>query len=88
MSMQDHKGDQESHGGMSHGMGMMLLGCAVPMAAIVLLPRVGVAPIAALAIGIGGMILLHAGMPLVQRLKNRTIKDTSETLPAEHHHQY
>ena len=86
--MQYHDdGDQERHGGMNHGMGMMMLGCVVPMAAIVLLPRIGVTPAAALAIGIGGMIVLHAGMSVVQHLKNSRPGNAVDSIAPEHHHQ-
>lgn len=70
--MEENNGqDREGHGGMNHGMGAMLLGCVVPVAAILLLPRLGVSSGVSVAIGIGAMIVLHAGMMLVPRLKKR-----------------
>jgi hypothetical protein len=43
MGMHSHdRGDQERHGGMNHGMGMMLLSCGVPIAALLLLPLTGI----------------------------------------------
>ena len=85
--MQYHDGsDQERHGGMNHGMGMMLLGCGVPMAAIVLLPRMGVSPVAALIVGVVGMIVLHAGMTVVHRLKDRKAGNIADSMRAEHRH--
>jgi len=85
--MHDHdEGDQERHSGMNHGMGMMMLGCVVPMAAIVLLPRMGVSPFAAFLIGIVGMFVLHAGMTAVQRLRNRKSGKAADPMQAQHHH--
>jgi uncharacterized membrane protein HdeD (DUF308 family) len=84
--MYRENGDHEGHGGMNHGMGMMLLGCVAPMAAIVLLPRVGVSGVAALAIGVGGMVLFHGGMMAVQRLRNRKSGNRTEPIQAHHHH--
>lgn len=56
---------------MNHGMGMMLLGCGLPVAAIVLLPRLGVSTGIAVAVGLGAMVALHAGMALAPRLRRR-----------------
>lgn len=87
--MQDHDRDsQGSHGGMNHGMGMMMLGCVIPMAAIYLLPRIGVSAVAALAVGIGGMVVFHVGMAAVQHLKNRRPGHAVDSIAPEHHHQH
>lgn len=82
---EQEKREQHEHGGMDHGMGMML-GCLVPMAAILLLPRIGVSLTVSIVIGIVGMIALHAGMPVVQRLKKRLAANRAGTRAAEHHH--
>lgn len=43
MAMHNHeRGDRERHGGMNHGMAMMLLSCGVPLAAFLLLPLLGI----------------------------------------------
>jgi hypothetical protein len=68
MTEHNHK---ENDGGMNHGMGMMMLGCLVPMAAIVVLPKLGVSSLISFIIGIGGMIVLHAGMMVIPRLKKK-----------------
>ncbi len=79
-------GGHGAHGGMNHGMGMMLLGCGVPMAAIVLLPRLGVSPQAAIVIGVVGMVALHGAMMLFQRLRNRGAEKAPDAASLEHHH--
>ncbi len=67
------------HGGMNHGMGMML-GCLVPMAAIALLPRLGVSFQVSLMIGVVGMVACHAGMAVVHRLRAR-VNRHKESVP-------
>lgn len=84
--MHQDRDDQEGHGGMNHGMGMMLLGCVVPIAAIVLLPQVGVSRTVALVIGVVGMIAMHGGMMVIQRLKNRKSGNAAEPVQAHDHH--
>ncbi len=84
MEEQERNG-QHAHGGMDHGIGMML-GCIVPMAAIVLLPRFGVSPAASIVVGIVGMIALHAGMSVFRKLKDRLAGSRADTRPAEHQH--
>lgn len=78
--------DQQDHGGMNHGMGAMLLGCLLPVAAILLLPRLGVSSGVAVVVGIGAMIALHAGMMLVPRLKKR--KEDAPTSHQETGHEH
>lgn len=86
--MQYHDdGHQERHGGMNHGMGMMMLGCVVPMAAIVLLPRMGVSSVGALLIGVVGMIVFHARMMGVQRLRNRKSENAGDSIHSQHQHE-
>lgn len=77
---------QETHGGMNHGMGMMLLGCLLPVAAILLLPRLGVSVGVAFAVGIGLMIVLHAGMMVVPRLRRGAKGKASSSLETGHEH--
>jgi len=71
-----HRGDG-GHGG--HGMGMMLVGCGVPVAAILLLPRLGVSTTLALVIGIVAMVGAHAAMILAPRFR-RSRKVRAEKL--------
>lgn len=56
---------------MNHGMGMMPLGCGVPMAALLVLPSLRVSVGVPAIISIGGMIALHAGMVVIPRLRSR-----------------
>ncbi len=81
-----NENDHGTHSGMNHGMGMMLLGCGVPMAAIALLPRLGVSSAASLAIGIGGMLAMHGGMMLVHRLRDRRAGKHAEMASIGHDH--
>ena len=84
MDEQERNG-QHKHGGIDHGIGMVL-GCLVPMAAIVLLPRFGVSPTASIVVGVVGMLALHAGMAVFHRVKNRVAGNGAAASPAGHHH--
>ena len=75
----------DGHSGMNHGIGMML-GCMVPLAAIVLLPRIGVSPVAALIVGFVGMFALHGGMTMLRRLKGRRAGRAVEQAGEIHSH--
>jgi len=68
---------------MNHGIGMML-GCVIPVAAILILPGLGVSPLVALVAGFGGMIGLHAGMMGFHRLRQMTA--VNHDLSAHFHH--
>jgi hypothetical protein len=81
--MHQHEGnDKEQHGGMNHGIGMMLVSCVVPMAAVWMLPSLGVSRQIAIYIGVGGMIALHGGMMAIQALKKRKAKRIADPMHA------
>ena len=85
--MERHDDDNHaSHGRMNHGMGMMILGCGIPIAAILILPSLGVSPTVAFIIGIGGMIGIHAGMMILGRIRARSATKRGEVAHAGHDH--
>ncbi|MCL5744520.1 MAG: hypothetical protein M1541_11440 [Acidobacteria bacterium] len=83
--MENDNQGHDNHGRMNHGMGMMLLGCLVPIAAILLLRKLGVATGIALAVGVGAMVASHVGMVLAPKLRRRK-SDSAQPLEAGHTH--
>jgi hypothetical protein len=81
----EERNEHHAHGGMDHGIGMMV-GCLVPMAAILLLPKIGVSPTISIVVGIVGMLALHGGMSLFHKLRNRGGGKQPAADIAGHHH--
>lgn len=60
-----------AHGHMNHGLGMMLIGCGIPLAAILFLPAFGVSSTVSFVVAMVGMFGIHGGMMAIQKARKR-----------------